>query len=94
MLELIEDLPESSQPITSPRLIPARNSIRLSGGVSAFLSTMPRWISMAQRMASTTLANLGKMLVRGLSIEEIARRLRRDKVEVRDKIAEVGQACR
>ena len=49
---------------------------------------------MAQRMASTTLANLGKMLVRGLSIEEIARRLRRDKVEVRDKIAEVGQACR
>ena len=40
------------------------------------------------------LNELGNMLVRGLSIEEIARRLRRDKVEVRDKIAEVGRACR
>ena len=37
---------------------------------------------------------LGEMLVRGVSIEEIARRLRRDKVEVRDKVAEVGRACR
>jgi hypothetical protein len=40
------------------------------------------------------LAELGDMLVRGLSIEEIARLLRRDKVEVRDKIAEVSRACR
>jgi len=37
---------------------------------------------------------LGEMLVRGVSIEEIARRLRRDKSEVRDKVAEVGRACR
>ena len=35
---------------------------------------------------------LGEMLVRGVSIEEIARRLRRDKIEVRDKVAEVGRA--
>jgi DNA-binding NarL/FixJ family response regulator len=34
------------------------------------------------------------MLVRGLSIEEIARRLGRDNREVRDKVAEVGRACR
>jgi hypothetical protein len=34
------------------------------------------------------------MLVRGVSIDEIARRLRRDKVEIRDKVAEVGRACR
>jgi hypothetical protein len=37
---------------------------------------------------------LGEMLVRDVSIDEIARRLSRDKVEVRDKVAEVGRACR
>jgi hypothetical protein len=40
------------------------------------------------------LNQLGNMLVRGLSIEEIARRLRRDEGEVRDKVAEAGRACR
>src|SRR5215831_18419144 len=40
-----------------PRLIPARNSIRFSGEVSAFLSARPRWNSTAQRTASTTLGN-------------------------------------
>ena len=40
------------------------------------------------------LNELGNMLVRGLSIEEIARRLRRDHGEVRDKIVEIGLACR
>ena len=40
------------------------------------------------------LTQLGKLLVRGLSIEEIARVLRRDRREVRDKVAEVGRACR
>lgn len=40
------------------------------------------------------LTELGNMLVRGLPIDEIARRLRRDKIEVRDKVAEVGRACR
>jgi hypothetical protein len=33
------------------------------------------------------------MLVRGLSIEEIARLLRRDHGEVRDKLVKVGRAC-
>jgi hypothetical protein len=37
---------------------------------------------------------LGTLLVRGLSIEEIARVLRRDHREVRGKVAEVGRACR
>jgi hypothetical protein len=40
------------------------------------------------------LTELGNMLVRGLPIEEIARLLRRDHGEVRDKVAEVGRACR
>jgi hypothetical protein len=40
------------------------------------------------------LTELGNMLVRGLSIEEIARRLRRDHRELRDKVAEAGRACR
>jgi len=34
------------------------------------------------------------MLLRDLSIEEIARVLRQDQREVRDKVAEVGWACR
>jgi hypothetical protein len=37
---------------------------------------------------------LGEMLVRGVSMDEIARRLRRDKVEVRDRVVELGRACR
>ena len=40
------------------------------------------------------LKELGELLLRGLSIEEIARLLRRDHGEVRDKVAEVGRACR
>ena len=40
------------------------------------------------------LHELGDMLVRGVPIEEISRRLRRDHVEIRDKVAEVGRACR
>ena len=40
------------------------------------------------------LIQLGNILVRGLSIEEIARILRRDHREVRDKVADVGRACR
>jgi hypothetical protein len=31
---------------------------------------------------------------RQLLLEEIARGLRRDQIEVRDKVAEVGRACR
>ena len=40
------------------------------------------------------LRELGDMLLCGLSIEEIARLLRRDNDEVRDKVVEVGRACR
>ena len=40
------------------------------------------------------LIQLGNLLVRGHSIEEIARILRRDHREVRDKVADVGRACR
>ena len=40
------------------------------------------------------LNELGNMLLSCLSIEEIARLLPRDQREVRDKVAEVGRACR
>jgi hypothetical protein len=40
------------------------------------------------------LTDLGNLLMRGLSIEDIARRLGREYREVRDKVAEVGRACR
>jgi hypothetical protein len=40
------------------------------------------------------LNELGDLLLRGLSIEEIARLLDRDHGEVRDKVVEVGRACR
>jgi len=40
------------------------------------------------------LTELGNMLIRGLSMEEIARRLRRDNNDVRDKVVEVGRASR
>ena len=39
-------------------------------------------------------SELGGMLIRGLSIEEIAGLLRRDPSEVRDKVVEIGRACR
>jgi hypothetical protein len=44
--------------------------------------------------SNAELKELDDMLLRGLSIAEIALRLRRDKIEVRDKVAEVGRACR
>jgi hypothetical protein len=44
--------------------------------------------------SNSELRELGNMLVRGLSIEEIARLLRRDNGEVRDKVIEIGRACR
>jgi hypothetical protein len=51
-------------------------------------------VNTGREWSDAELHELGNMLVRGLSIEEIARSLRRDKIEVRDKIAEVGRACR
>ena len=53
-------------------------------GEGAAMDTRREW-------SDGELNELGNMLVRGLSIEEIARGLRRDKVEVRDKVAEVGR---
>src|SRR5438128_1624338 len=40
------------------------------------------------------LFELSKLLMRGLSIEEIARLLGRDRSDVQDKVVEVGRACR
>jgi hypothetical protein len=54
----------------------------------------PAAVNTGREWSDAELHEPGNMLVRGLSIEEIARSLRRDKIEVRDKIAEVGRACR
>ena len=51
-------------------------------------------VNTRREWADAELNDLGNMLVRGLSIEEIARLLRRDHGEVRNKVAEVGRACR
>jgi hypothetical protein len=40
------------------------------------------------------LTELGNMLLRGLSIEEIGRLLGRDHGAVQDKVVEIGRACR
>jgi hypothetical protein len=50
--------------------------------------------SAAKEWSDAELIELGNMLVRGLSIEEIARFLRRDHGDVQDKMVEVGRACR
>ena len=42
---------------TSPRWMPIRNSMRLSGATPALRSTIALWISMAEFTASTTLRN-------------------------------------
>ena len=54
----------------------------------------PLAVSTGREWSDAEMNALGEMLVRGVSIDEIARRLSRDKVEVRDKVAEVGRACR
>jgi hypothetical protein len=40
------------------------------------------------------LTELGNMLVRGLSIEEIAQLLDRDRGDIQDKVVEIGRTCR
>ena len=50
--------------------------------------------STAKEWSDVELIELGNMLIRGLSIEEIARLLRRDHGDVQDKVVEVGRACR
>jgi hypothetical protein len=54
----------------------------------------PLAVNTGREWSDAEMNALGEMLVRGVSIDEIARRLRRDKIEVRDKVAEVGRACR
>jgi hypothetical protein len=51
--------PKMSSPsmMMSPRLMPIRNTIRLSSGSSALRVAIARWIATAQATASTTLAN-------------------------------------
>jgi hypothetical protein len=53
----------------------------------------PAAVGTRREWSDAELTELGEMLVRGLSIEEIARLLHRDHGEVRDKVAEVGRAC-
>jgi hypothetical protein len=54
----------------------------------------PLAVNAGNEWSDADMKELGVMLLRGLSIEEIARLLRRDHGEVRDKVAEVGRACR
>jgi hypothetical protein len=54
----------------------------------------PPPVNTVREWSDAELPELGNLLLRGLSIEEISRLLRRDHGEVRDKIVEVGQACR
>ena len=54
----------------------------------------PLAVNTGREWSDAEMNALGEMLVRGVSIDEIARRLRRDRGEIRDKIAEVGQGCR
>ena len=54
----------------------------------------PAAVNTGGEWSDEELNELGNMLVRGLSIEEIARLLRRDHGEVQDKVVEVGRACR
>jgi hypothetical protein len=54
----------------------------------------PVAVTTRREWSEAELDKLGNMLMRGVPMEEIARRLRRDHGEVRDKVAEVGRACR
>ena len=54
----------------------------------------PSGADIAKEWSDEEVFELGNMLVRGLPIDEIARRLRRDHGEVRDKVVELGRACR
>jgi hypothetical protein len=60
----------------------------------ATVEDKPPAVDSDREWSDAELTELGNMLVRGLSIEEIAQLLRRDHGEVRDKVAEVGRACR
>jgi hypothetical protein len=51
-------------------------------------------VDTGKEWSDAELFELGNMLVKGLSIEEIARLLRRDHGEVQDKVVEIGRECR
>lgn len=53
----------------------------------------PLAVNTGREWSDAEMNALGEMLVRGVWMDEIAHRLRRDYAEVRDKIAEVGRAC-
>ena len=54
----------------------------------------PPPVNTGRKWSDAELTELGNMLVRGLSIEEIARVLGRDHGEIQDKVVEIGRACR
>jgi hypothetical protein len=54
----------------------------------------PPAVNTGREWSDAEMKALGEMLVRGVSILEIARRLRRDHGDVRVKVVEVGRACR
>jgi hypothetical protein len=51
-------------------------------------------VNSGREWSNAELSELGDMLLRGLSMDEIARVLRRDHGEVQDKVVEIGRACR
>jgi hypothetical protein len=51
-------------------------------------------VNTGREWSNAELNELGDMLLCGLRMEEIALRLRRAKIEVQDKVAEIGRACR
>jgi hypothetical protein len=53
----------------------------------------PSGVDASREWSDAELTELGNMLLRGLSIEEIARLLGRENIEVRYKVAEIGRAC-
>jgi hypothetical protein len=68
------------------------NSILDPQGVE--MEDEPPGVNSGKEWSDAELKQLGDRLLRGLSMEEIAHHLRRDKAEIRDKVAEVGRAWR
>jgi hypothetical protein len=54
----------------------------------------PPAVNTCREWSDEELNELGVMLVRGVPLEEIAHRLRRDHGDVQDKVVEIGRACR
>jgi hypothetical protein len=54
----------------------------------------PAAVDTRREWSDGELSELGDMLVRGVPMEEIARRLRRDHWDVQNKVVEIRRACR